>query len=354
MVTMAQVAVLAGVSASTVSHVLNGTRKVNDATRENVLRAVASTGYRHNILARSLATSSPMTLGLAISSVANPYFGDLIRAIEREARAAGYMLVLADTYDDPQTERQVVEQLLNRRVDGVLLAPSAGAASGALPLLEATRVPTVLVDRTAPCSFDQVAPENTRATAQLTEHFADLGHTRIAVVAGLAGLSTSTERLAGFQQAVGVRGLDDDPALVLAGASRADTAARAVSELFSRPNRPSAVVVTNNAMTIGTVRALQGLGLRVPEDVSLVCYDDFEWAELFSPRLTAMGQDVAQMGWRAVELLLHRMGHPEAPRRLVRVAPTFQHRTSCGCPPVADDRDDDPQDLTRASRAPTE
>lgn len=350
MVTMAQVGVLAGVSASTVSHVLNGTRRVSDATREQVLRAVAITGYRHNILARSLATSSPMALGLAISSVADPYFGDLIRSIERGARAAGYMVVLADTYDDPQTERQVVEQLLDRRVDGVLLAPSAGASEGAVPLLEAARVPTVLVDRTAPVDLDQVAPENTRAVAQLTEHLADLGHTRIAVVTGLPGLSTSTERLAGFQQAVAARGLDDDPALVLAGASRGDTAARAVHEQFGGRTRPSAVVVGNNAMTIGTVRALQSLGLRVPEDVPLVCYDDFEWADLFSPRLTAMGQDVAQMGWRAVELMLDRLSQPGAPRRLLRVTPTFRHRASCGCPPDASDRDDDPDDLVRAGR----
>ena len=158
MVTMGDVARLAGVSQSTVSHVLNDTRTVSEASRAAVLQAIADTGYRQNALARSLATSRTMTLGLASTPVSNPYFGDLVQSVERSARAAGYSLLLGDTHDDPEQEQQVVQHLADRRVDGVLLAPSAGAGDGALPFLRSAGLPAVLLDRFADAELDQVAP----------------------------------------------------------------------------------------------------------------------------------------------------------------------------------------------------
>jgi LacI family transcriptional regulator len=330
-VTMADVARLAGVSPSTVSHVLNDTRVVSDATRNAVLDAVASIGYRQNALARSLATSRTMTLGLASSSVTNPYFGDLVRAIERTAGASGYSLVLGDTHDDPEREQRVVHQLADRRVDGVLLAPSANAVGGALPFLRSVGMPTVLLDRLADVELDQIAPENEDATALLTEHLADLGHRRIAMVAGLPGLHPSIERLAGYRRVVQSRGLDDEPSLVLDGSSNVATAEHAVLQAFSSGRHPSALVIGNNAMTIGAMKALRALQLRIPEDVALVCYDDFEWADLFEPRLTAIAQDVHAMGSRAVSMMIDRILHPDLPYRRERVTPHYRHRTSCGC-----------------------
>lgn len=333
MVTMADVGRVAGVSASTVSHVLNGTRTVSETTRRLVLEAVSSTGYRHNVLARSLATSSTMALGVAISSVDNPYFSSLMRSLETRARAAGYMLMLGDTYDDVDSERHVVEQLIDRRVDGILLAPAPGSSENTLPFLRSTGVPTVLLDRFADADVDQVAPENLQATANLADHLADLGHRRVAMVAGRRGLHSTTERVAGFWQVVERRGLDDDLTLVVTGDSTAPGAEYAVRSLFAevRP-APTAVVVGNNAMTIGTMRALRGLGLRVPADIAVVCYDDFEWADVFEPRLTAVSQDVTEMGVKALDLIVRRIADPSAPRERHRVQPSYQHRTSCGCP----------------------
>lgn len=331
MVTMADVARVAGVNASTVSHVLNGTRTVSEETKERVLGAIAQTGYRRNALARSLATSSTMTLGLAISSVVNPYFGDLIRAVEAAARAAGYIVMLSDTYDDATVERYVVERLIERRVDGLLLTPAAGSMSETLPFLKASGVPAVLMDRCADVDLDQIASENLVATAQLTDHLADLGHRRIAMVSGLTGLDSTTERLRGFRDVVARRGLDDDPALVLDGASSAGGAERSVTDLFATHPRPTAVVVGNNAMTIGTLRALRTMGLTVPGDVAMVCYDDFDWADLFEPRLTAMDQRVPDIGKQAVDLMIDRIADPSRPTRRIRLTPTLQHRSSCGC-----------------------
>lgn len=331
MVTMGDVARLAGVSQSTVSHVLNDTRTVSDASRAAVLQAIADTGYRQNALARSLATSRTMTLGLASTPVSNPYFGDLVQSIERSARAAGYSLLLGDTHDDPDQEQQVVQHLADRRVDGVLLAPSAGAGDGALPFLRSAGLPTVLLDRFAEAELDQVAPENEDATAVLTEHLADLGHHRITMVSGLGGLHSTTERLAGYRRIVERRGLDQDPALIVHGRSGVATAEQAVLNHFAAGHRPSAMVIGNNAMTIGVMKALRRLGMRIPEDVALVCYDDFEWADLFEPRLTAIAQDVQAMGTRAVSMMVDRINHPDLPYRRERISPRYQHRTSCGC-----------------------
>ena len=331
MATMADVARLAGVNPSTVSHVVNGTRSVSAPTRRLVLDAISATGYRPNALARSLATSSTTTLGLASRFVSNPHFADLVRVIEARARAAGYTLVLADTHDEAEQELRAVGQLVDRRVDGVLLAPSAHADAGALPLLASRGIPVVLLDRFADAEVDQVAPENVEATATLTGHLADLGHHRIAFVAGARGLSSSAERLDGHLGVVAARALDADPALLLAGGSEADDAERAVLAAFSAPARPTAVVVGNNAMTVGTLRALRRLGLRVPGDVALAAYDDPEWADIVEPRLTTIAQDVPRMARRAVELVLERVLTPDAPARRERIVPAFRHRTSCGC-----------------------
>lgn len=352
MVTMAHVARLAGVSQSTVSHVLNDTRVVSDAAREAVLNAVAATGYRQNALARSLATSRTMTLGLASSSVTNTYFGELIQSVERSARASGYTLVFGDTHDDAEGERQVVQQLADRRVDGVLLAPSAHAVDGALPFLLSAGLPTVLLDRFADVQLDQVAPENEDATASLTEHLADLGHRRIAMVTGLPGLHSSIERLAGYRRVVQARGLDDDPSLVLAGDSDVATAERVVLDHFSRGRHPSAIVIGNNAMTIGVMKALRTLQLHIPEDIALVCYDDFEWADLFEPRLTAIAQDVQAMGTRAISMMIDRINHPDLPYRRERIPPHYQHRTSCGCGERTWRRSAFPEDEGLAAVAP--
>ena len=331
MVTMRDVALAAGVSTSTVSHVVNSTRHVSDRTADRVRQAIESTGYRHNSVARSLATSTTKTVGLAIAALTNPYFGPLVHALEDHFVSAGYSLVFGDTHDEPARESRVVDQMLDRRVDGILLAPSPGAGDDVLPRIARSGTPLVLVDRFADTDCDQVAPENTASVRMLVHHLATLGHIRVAAVTGLAGLHSTLERTTAMRTAVTDLGLDDDPRLLAAGNSTTHDARAAVRDLFGRANRPTAVVVLNNAMTIGTMRALRDVGLRVPDDVALVCFDDFEWADLFEPRLTAVRQDVPTMGALAVDLLLARIAEPVRPTQRLRVATSFQHRSSCGC-----------------------
>jgi len=330
MVTMADVARLAGVSTATVSHVLNGTRPVRASTRETVLSAVAATHYTPNTVARSLATARTTTMGLVLSAISNPYFGELLHAAESAAAAAGYTLLLVDPHEDPDYELTVVTRLHHHRVDGVVLAPSA-RPEAALAYLARHEVPTVLLDRLIDAGHDQVGSENREATAALTGHLADHGHTRIGLVAGLDGLSTTAERRDGHRDALRARGVPVDPALEVSGASATGPARDAVHRLLALDDPPTAIVAGNNSMTIGVMQALRDVGLVVPRDVAVAAFDDFAWADLFSPRLTVVAQPFDEIAAAAVEMLLGRIADPAAPPTTRRLAPRLVVRESCGC-----------------------
>jgi LacI family transcriptional regulator len=328
---MADVARLAGVSVTTVSHVLNGTRPASQRTRDRVLAAIERTGYRPNTIARALARGGTQSLGLAISGLSNPYFMDVVAAVEQAAGRAGHTLLLGDTREDPEHELLIVRALAERQVDGMLLAPTVGAIEHALPYLAAQEVPTVLLDRFVDVPLDQVGCDNEQPTAGLVEHLLDNGHERIAMAIGIPGLSTTEERVRGYRMALEHAGLGFDPALVAEGGSQRDQAREAMHALLDLADPPTAVVSGNNFMTIGLLRAIAERGLTVPDDIALVAFDDFEWADLFAPRLTVIRQPTTQLGSRAVELLLSRLEDPSRPPRTERLEAMFVHRNSCGC-----------------------
>ncbi|MFE9095029.1 LacI family DNA-binding transcriptional regulator [Streptomyces sp. NPDC007264] len=361
MATMADVARSAGVSVATVSHVLNDTRPVLPRTRQAVLDAVDALGYTPNTLARSLVTSRTRSIGLAVSAISNPYFTEILQGVEAGALEHGYGLLIADPHDDPEHERKVARLLHERRVDGMIVAPSADPR-GLLAQLGRHGVPTVFLDRLvdgavtgaatgapprrtpphdgaerdagpgAGFRFDQVCAENAEPMAGLVTHLAGLGHGRIGLVAGLPGLSTTTERISGYRRGLAAAGLPYDERLVSRGDSATPGAERATAALLDLAAPPTALVTANNAMTIGALRALRDRGLSVPDDLALCCFDDFAWADLFSPRLTAISQPSREIGARAVRLLLERLEAPDRPSRTVRLPCAFVHRTSCGCP----------------------
>lgn len=329
---MAEVARRAGVSVSTVSHVLNDTRYVREETRRLVLEAVDDTGYTPNTLARSLATTATQCIGLVLSALSNPYFGDLVHVIETEARRKGYTLFLSDSHEEPEVELQAIQALHQRRVDGVIIAPAADTRARTLRYLTESDMSAVIVDRLAWDRFDQVGTENVEATAQLVEHLIGLGHQRVGMVSGLHGLSTTRERVAGYRRALETAGLAHDDRLVASGESGAAGAYDAVHQLLALPHPPSALVVANNSMTIGTMRALREKNRRVPDDMALTSFDDFEWADLFSPRLTTIAQPIQEIGATAVRMLLDRLDDPRRAPRTLRLEPHLVHRESCGCP----------------------
>ncbi|HEY8371576.1 MAG TPA: LacI family DNA-binding transcriptional regulator [Pseudonocardiaceae bacterium] len=329
---MRDVAQLAGVSITTVSHVVNGTRPVADETRRRVLAAIEATGYTGNAIARSLVTGGTRSLGVAISLVENPYFSELIRVIENEAARAGFTLLLIDTHDEPSTEHAAVRMLRSRRVDGLLLTPSPGAANGVLPELRQLGVPTVLVDRLPSHGLlDQVGPENAGAIAALVGHLAELGHRRIGLVSGAPGLTTTAERVHGYRLGLHRAGLPVDEELVVSGCSAVKPAEEALRRLLALPDPPTAVIAGNNNMMVGVFRATRELGLRVGRDLALVGYDEVEWADLVDPPLTTMAQPIAEIGRTAVHMVLSRISDPDQPARTVRLPTRLVHRHSCGC-----------------------
>jgi LacI family transcriptional regulator len=333
MATMSDVAKVAGVSATTVSHVVNQTRRIDPETERAVVAAIEKVGYVNDRVARSLRTGKTKTIGLAISAISNPYFGDVVHAIEKRVTANGHSLLLADTHDDAEYELRAVTHLLAHRPDGVLIAPSSDPHES-LSRIARRRIPTVLIDRVSPdigtWSFDAVGVENTGPTAELVEHLAALGHTRIGMVPGRPGLQTTIERVAGFREGLLRRGLELDERYIGPGES---SPGDAVDTLLALPDPPTAIVMGNNQATIEAVRRLSERGVKIPGDLSIASFDDFPWADLFHPRLTAIRQPVDELGERAVAMLFERMEDPEQPARTVRLAPTLIRRDSAVAPP---------------------
>lgn len=323
MITMKEVAQLAGVSITTVSHVINSTRSVAPETKARVLAAVEETGYTGDAIARSLVTGGTRTLGVAISLVQSPYFAELLRAVEHEITRSGYTLVLADTHDDPAEERAAVRSLRSRRVDGLILTPADMGSR------EQPNVPTVLVDRlTTATDVDQVGPENVYATSGLVQHLAELGHRRIGMITGPETLATTAERVLGYRLGLGRSRLTWDAELVTPGGS---AAGKALHELLELADPPTAVIAGNSTMLLGVLQECRGRGRRVGRDLAVVGYDEVEWAELVDPPVTTVAQPVAEMGRTAVRMLLARIAEPDRKPETVRLPTTFMHRNSCGC-----------------------
>jgi LacI family transcriptional regulator len=332
-VTMADVAEIAQVSVSTVSHVVNGTRTVSEDLRVRVMDAIKESGFFPNTVARSLATSDTHLIGIVMPALTCPYFVPVVTALDRAGRRHGYSSVLADSGERVQDECDAVKILLSRRVDGMVIAPTFGDTEAVLDLLAAEGVPTVLIDRFGDDRFDQVGVENIDATTELVEHLAKIGHTKILFVGGMKGLSTSTERVEGYRVGLERSGLEFQEGLVLLGGPVATRARRAVDLLVRSKDRPTAIVSGTNQMTVDILRALRIHGLRVPEDIALVGYDDFDFADVLQPRMTVIAQPITAIADSAVKLLIRRITGKtsNSSRESIRIAPTFVHRDSCGC-----------------------
>ena len=304
-VTISDVSRIANVSVSTVSHVINGTKNVSEKTKNKVLAAIESTGYTQNFVAKALKSSETKTIGLVISDTRNQYFIDVIYAINSEAAKYGYTVLLASSDDNSKKELDIIKTFYERRVDGIILSPTTDSESKSVPFINKVSMPVVYIDRMPATIGDWVGTENEKATETLTNHLIGLGHTRIAIVVGLRGINTTEERIVGYKNALHKAGIEFDPRFVVSGESRSEPSKVKTKEMISKMMNdgtcPTAIIATNNLMVLGTMRALHELGLSVPEDIALVAFDDFEWADLFQPRLTTIVQPCYDIGTKAVE-----------------------------------------------------
>jgi LacI family transcriptional regulator len=312
---MRDVAVRAGVSLKTVSRVINEEPGVAVATAARVSDAIAELGFRRNDLASSLRRGiTSATLGLVIEDVANPFYSAIAQAVEAAARERGFLLFTVSCQEDPDRERELVEALLRRRVDAVLIVPSS-RNHGYLERATADGTPVVFLDRPpVGLEADCVLLDNLGGARAAVEHLLAHGHERIAVVADPAGLYTATERLAGYRQALDAAGVPVRDELVRLGSHDVAQAEEIVRELLALPpdRRPTAVFAGNNRHTVGVLRGLRG----AERPVALVGFDDFELADLLGT--TVVHHDSGQLGAHATALAFERLdGASPPPRRLV-------------------------------------
>lgn len=328
--TMLDVAREAGVSMATVSHVLNGTRYVSPDTIDQVKIAIAKIKYTPNSLARALATNSTSTIGLVVSWNANPYFSDIISAIEKECFDAGISVLLSDSNNDPEKELQIIQDLHERRVDGIFLAPTPDPNQRSVEYILSNNVVAVLIDRQATMKLDYVGIQNAKAIRLLVDHMVEHHARHIAFVPGHRGYETTEDRTQTFKDQMALHGLADF-ALVTDPINSSDEANERVFELLSHTKNIEAIVTGNNLSTIGTMRALRRLGMSVPNDIKLIGIDDFEWADSFEPRLSVIAQPCKQIGENAVKLMKERLRDFELEPRHIELEPNLVIRNSCGC-----------------------
>ncbi|MGP4086566.1 LacI family DNA-binding transcriptional regulator [Streptomyces sp. KR55] len=335
MVTIVDVAQLAGVSISTVSHVVNGTRPVADRTRERVLKAIEQTGYRQDTLARSLRRSRTDSIGLVVSDAGQPTFADMVRGVEYEAAQAGYTLLLAHSGEDPAQETRSVQALAARRVDGLIVAPAARSTGRETEAVQRSGTPVVILDRLGDPGFgDQVGVDNTTPMRELVEHLLGHGHRSIALAAGDLAVSTMAERHRGYMQALTAAGIEPDPELVITGSGLAAETRVLAHRMLSGERRPEVFACASTETAVGVMEAAAELGLRVPHDLRLAVFDGFPQSGLFEPRLTTVVQPAFDVGATAMALLLRRVnGDTCEDGQVIRLAPRVVYRASCGCDP---------------------
>ena len=304
MATISDVAARAGVSVATVSRTLNGNVTVAPGLAARVRAAAAELGYQPNGLARSLRKRKTAVLALIISDVENPFFTAIARGVEDVAMAAGYSVVLCNSDENLDKERRYLDVAVEERVAGVVLSPTAAGTN--VDALLGRGTPVVAVDRPLP-GVDQVLVNTRLAAAEATAHLIRGGYRHIGCVTGPAGVPTADDRLAGYRDALGGAGRDEDAHLVRRADYRAEGAGLAAAEML-RGGPVDALLVANSTQAIGVLDALRTAGARLGTDVGVVAFDDSPWATLIDPPLTVVAQPAYELGAVAARLLLDRIG----------------------------------------------
>ncbi len=301
------IARLARVSHPTVSRALQNSPLVNAETAAKIRRIANEAGYRASAVARGLVTRRTQTIGLVVTTVADPFAGEVTCGVEQTASDHGYAVFLANSNADPEQERDVVQALAERRVDGIIVTSSRVGALY-LPLLKELNVPIVLVNDQYPGSFvHSVMIANREGSRAAADHLIGLGHRRIAYVGDRSGYQSEAERFAGYKEALAAAGIPFVDELAVEGDGRTEGAIEAMNRLLALDRPPTAVCCYNDMTALGAMRAIHALGLRVPEDVSVTGFDDLFFAAYLQPPLTTVRQPMRRMGQMAMENLFKLM-----------------------------------------------
>lgn len=330
MSTIKHVAARAGVSFTTVSHVVNRTRPVSDGARLRVERAIAELGYFPSALARALKTSQTRILGVIVPNITNPFFAELMRGIEDVCERSGYSVFLCNGDDDRERQGRSLETLLGRRVDGVLLATPTGPFAALAKRLSGANVKTVVVDRSVPgLVADRVLIDHHAGARLAVEHLLALGHRRIACLAGPSSFAVSRARVAGWRKALARAGVQPSEDWLLEGDFRAGAGHDLTRRLLARGD-VTAIFASNDLLGIGALRAAAERGRAVPKALSVIGFDGIEMGAFTYPALTTVGYPIRAIGETAATVLIDRIaGRRTEPCEIV-VAPEIILRESTG------------------------
>ncbi len=327
--TMRDVAQLAGVSVQTVSCVINGTGSISEKTRNQVLTAIRQLDYRRDPIARSMRTGQTCLIGLLVLDITNPVLSVIASAVEAAAYAASYNVILRNIGEDARREQAYLEAAANRLVDGLVMVNAVDRAR-TFAFLEENRIPTVLIDYLATPRIPSVSMDNFQGAYLATQHLIELGHRRIAHVCGDTTLvELARQRELGYLRALSDHGLTYR--LIEAPSSqRWDYQAGydAMREILRREPLPTAVFTASDQMAIGAYRALAETGLRVPEDMSVVGFDDIDAAAFALPPLTTIRQPFVEMASQAIALLLQILNGPQPDSTQILLPPELIIRAS--------------------------
>ncbi|WP_261305577.1 LacI family DNA-binding transcriptional regulator [Paenibacillus andongensis] len=308
MITIYDIAEKAGVSAMTVSRVINNTGRISEATRKRVRKVMEDLHYIPNSMARSLVLQKTKILSLLITDITNPFYTTLARGAEDAAKRAGYRLLFANSDEDYAKEKDYVDMILSTRVDGVLFAPTGDHSAQNLGQLQKHNIPFVVLDREIPgIEADVVLGDSKEGARKLVEHLIGLGHRRIAMINGSQDVSTARLRYKGYCEAHLLSGLSVDESLVAHLNYRDFHDESALDALLNLEDPPTAIFAANNMLAVGVIQSLRQRGLQVPDDLSVVCFDDFGHAGAINPFLTLASQPAYQFGLLGMQLLIERI-----------------------------------------------
>ena len=326
------VARLAGVSIGTVSNVLANRAAVRPATRRRVEAAIAELKYRPNRIARSLVGQRTHVVGMVVPDVANPFFAELMQGAEEELESAGYAVVFGNSHGSEARQLRYLESFRDRQVDGLILVLAPSTEAAVLSEMGA-HMALVLVDRSLPdWRGDQVVGDDEAGMQLAVGLLAQMGHRRLGLINGEPGISTARRRRLGFEASLRKWGLD--PRCVTDGSFTMGSGFAQAARLLDVPEPPTAICAGNDLLAMAALAAATGRGLRVPQDVSIVGYDDIAYARLLSPGLTTVRQPAASMGAEAARLLLERIDRGRTEPRTIVIRPELVVRGSTGPAPA--------------------
>lgn len=334
-VTIKDVAKKAGVSTSTVSRVVGNYGYVSNSTKLKVEKVIEELDYKPNALARSMITKSTKTIGIVVTDITNPFFASVIRSIEDVLWESGYAILLANTDENVERERAVVSAIIERQVDGLILVPSENKLKPHLEILNKRDIPVVLVDRMVeglPADVVMVDNENGAYTA--VNHLISMGHKKIGMIIDDLNISTNSERLLGYKKALHSAGLPFDASLIKSCKFTSKSAFDLASQMLSQDDRPSGLFCANNFMTLGTLQAIVQAKVKVPEEISIVGFDDIYWFSTGSQQVSTVAQPVKDLGVEAANRLVNRLRGDKSSALEIRLKTTFIDRGSCGKPKV--------------------